>query len=168
MGMDLALPQSTASFRTLSFCGRIVSNPLAFTAEFRGPGIHHRYDDSPEDYEMDMDQRTRHITGLGGGRIILLGDGSDNFNDSADSDMFDQDEEDKDLESQINKSESDDADEERSKREETPAPSSAPINPPAQTESPSSTKTESSNHSTEINEKATGSSKDASKTEVSS
>lgn len=28
-------------------------------AEFRGPGMHHRFDESPDDYDMDMDQRTR-------------------------------------------------------------------------------------------------------------
>ena len=109
---------------------RFASNVHAHTAEFRGPGIHHRYDDSGEDYDMDMDQRTRHIAGMGGGRIILLGDGSEFSNESGDSDMFDQDEEDKDLESQVPKGEAGDADSgyttERSKREETPGPHSKP------------------------------------------
>ncbi|KAF2461500.1 phosphatase 2C-like domain-containing protein [Lineolata rhizophorae] len=127
-------------------------------SEFRGPGVHHRYDDSPEDYDMDMDQRTRTISTLGG-RIILLGDGSEFPSDSADSDMFDHDEEDKDLESQVNKGgvtqqEGGFSKEARSQREETPAPgvipntsSSAPSTPGApsqdsKTEPPSSSKTE--------------------------
>jgi protein phosphatase 2C family protein 2/3 len=37
--------------------------------------MHHRFDDSPDDYEMDMDQRTRMLGR--GGRIILLGDGTE-------------------------------------------------------------------------------------------
>ncbi|GIZ44167.1 hypothetical protein CKM354_000737200 [Cercospora kikuchii] len=44
-------------------------------AELRGPGMHHRFDDSPDDYDMDMDQRTRMLGR--GGRIILLGDGTE-------------------------------------------------------------------------------------------
>lgn len=93
-------------------------------AEFRGPGIHHRYDDSPDDYDMDMGRGTRIGQGLGG-RIILLGD------------------EDKDLESQVNKNQ----------REETPAPTAAseagtPSSkgqaPSASQDSPASDKTEKS------------------------
>jgi len=40
-----------------------------------------------------------------GGRIILLGDGTEiaSSSDSADSEMFDHEEEDKDLDSQVNK-----------------------------------------------------------------
>lgn len=37
--------------------------------------MHHRFDDSPDDYDMDMDQRTRMLGR--GGRIILLGDGTE-------------------------------------------------------------------------------------------
>ncbi len=59
-------------------------------AEFRGPGRSRRRHDSPDDYDMDGDQRTRTI----GGRVILLGDGTETLNDSFDSDMFDQDESD--------------------------------------------------------------------------
>lgn len=84
---------------------------------------------------MDMDQRTRTFGhgGAGSGHIILLGDGTEASSDSADSDMFDHDDEDKDLESQVHKgrsqgSEHDSAyaSDNRSEREGTPAPGSAP------------------------------------------
>ncbi|KAF2142431.1 uncharacterized protein K452DRAFT_318073 [Aplosporella prunicola CBS 121167] len=97
-------------------------------AEFRGPGIHHRYDDSPEDYDMDMSHGSRLGQGSGG-RIILLGDGTEISSDSRESEMFDHDEEDKDLESQVNKSQ----------REETPAPTA-----PSDAGTPASDKTEKS------------------------
>jgi len=51
---------------------------------------------------MDLDHRFRPNSGLGG-RIILLGDGTEIPSELADSDMFDHDDEDKDLESQVNK-----------------------------------------------------------------
>ncbi|KAK3722637.1 Protein phosphatase 2C 2 [Vermiconidia calcicola] len=103
-----------------------------------GPGTHHRFsDDSPDDYEMDMDQRTRFIGGRAG-RIILLGDGTEilagNANDDEDVDMEDRGEaeeaEDKDLEEQVQKDAAkgpngDPSDEDRSKREETPAPAAS-------------------------------------------
>ncbi|EGP82873.1 unnamed protein product [Zymoseptoria tritici ST99CH_1A5] len=54
-------------------------------AEFRGPGMHHRFDDSPDDYEMDMDQRTRMLGR--GGRIILLGDGTEIVTGNGDGDV---------------------------------------------------------------------------------
>lgn len=92
-------------------------------AEFRGPGIHHA-EDSPDDYDMDMDQRTKDIGGRSG-RIILLGDGTEVLTDSAETstDMFD-DAEDKDLESQVSKGQASTNDA-RSEREGTPGPSSA-------------------------------------------
>lgn len=106
-------------------------------AEFRGPGRHHSFDDSPDDYEMDMDQRTRMLGRGGSGRVILLGDGTEihtgqNHDDDGDVDMEDRGEaeelEDKDLEEQVKKGQSDAKKEsngtveERSTREETPGP----------------------------------------------
>lgn len=87
------------------------------TAEFRGPGIHHT-EDSPDDYDMDVDPRTKEYGGRSG-RIILLGDGTEVLTDSAENstDMFD-DAEDKDLESQVNKGQGN----ARSEREGTPGP----------------------------------------------
>lgn len=106
-------------------------------AEFRGPGAHHRFDDSPDDYEMDMDQRTRFLGGGRAGRIILLGDGTEILagqmhDDDGDVDMEDRGEaeeaEEKDLDEQVQKGQEpnvpngETGDEDRSKREETPSP----------------------------------------------
>ncbi|KAF4551682.1 Protein phosphatase 2C-like protein 5 [Elsinoe fawcettii] len=96
-------------------------------AEFRGPGVHHHFDNDSDEYDVDLDQRTRMLTSRAG-RIILLGDGGAEFHadaDSADQDteMFDQsDEEEKDLESQVKKGQAEATASERSKREETPGP----------------------------------------------
>ncbi|KAK3116632.1 Protein phosphatase 2C 2 [Teratosphaeriaceae sp. CCFEE 6253] len=105
-------------------------------AEFRGPGRHHSFsDDSPDDYEMDMDQRTRNLGRGNAGRIILLGDGTEvdagHHDDDGDVDM-DRGEaeelEDKDLAEQVQKgqadrkAESNGPVEERSGREQTPGP----------------------------------------------
>lgn len=76
---------------------------------------------------MDLDHRFRPS---GGGRIILLGDGTE-LTDNADSEMFENDDEDKDLESQVNKF----------NKEDTPAPQSSTAQV---TESPSSVQTEKS------------------------
>ncbi|CAC9893474.1 unnamed protein product, partial [Aureobasidium pullulans] len=76
-------------------------------AEFKGPGVHHRFDnDSPDDYDLDhMNQHSRMSSGQPG-RVILLGDGTEIMTDSGenDTDMFDQsDDEEKDLASQVSK-----------------------------------------------------------------
>lgn len=102
-------------------------------AEHRGPGVHHGFDDSREDQDMpmDIDGRSGGYGGRGRGAIIL-GDGSGSFDihdsNEHDADMFDNFEEDQDLESQVTRgtpSGSEDegeAAQERSRREETPAP----------------------------------------------
>ncbi|KAL1629660.1 Protein phosphatase 2C 2 [Neofusicoccum ribis] len=114
------------------------------TAEFRGPGIHHRYDDSPDDYDMDMGRGARIGQGLGG-RIILLGDGTELSSDSAESEMFDHDEEDKDLESQVNKNQ----------REETPAPTAASeAGTPSKSQAPSAAQDSPASDKTEKSESA--------------
>lgn len=106
---------------------------------------------------MDMmDHKARSFGGLGG-RIILLGDGTELTSSEADSDMFDHDDEDHDLAEQIQKgiSHHDDGDdldasELRRQREGTPAPSGLPVlgekvtAEPVSTDSPSSVKTEKS------------------------
>ena len=92
--------------------------------------MHHRYDDNSDDYDMDMDQRTRGFGGSLGGRIILLSDGTELSHDNDDTEMFDNDDEERDLDSQVNRvqeieGDEDDSDQEaRNQREETPAPSS--------------------------------------------
>ncbi|KIW05420.1 uncharacterized protein PV09_03930 [Verruconis gallopava] len=126
-------------------------------AEFRGPGIRHRYDDSPEDFDMDMMHDHHGRAGVRafaaslGNRIILLGDGTEINTNDPDADMFDHadDDEDHDLEHQVHKGissdEDDEADEEavRKQREGTPGPDSKAV---AETkiESPSSVATEKS------------------------
>lgn len=85
------------------------------TAEFRGPGVRHTFDDSGDDYELDLRNRA---DGGRSGRIILLGDGTEVLTDSDDTEIFDHDE-DKDLESQVTKVLKR---EPRNGREDTPAP----------------------------------------------
>lgn len=93
--------------------------------------MRHQYDhDSPDEYELDLDQRAR--GGVGNrGRIILLGDGTEVLTDSDDADMFDQRDEDKDTENQIKKATPDtsDVDSARSEREGTPGPQEAQQKP---------------------------------------
>ncbi|TEA21923.1 Protein phosphatase 2C-like protein 2 [Colletotrichum sidae] len=73
-------------------------------AEFRGPGVHHNFDDSDSGYDVDTENKGKPF-GIGGykGRIIFLGDGTEVLTDSDDTEMFDNAEEDKDLESQVSK-----------------------------------------------------------------
>ena len=99
----------------------------ASAAEFRGPGVRHQFDnESPDEYELDLDKRSR---GFGGrsGRIILLGDGTEVLTDSDDAEMFDHSDEDKDTENQVQKGTpaTSDHDSTRREREGTPAPQSA-------------------------------------------
>ena len=54
---------------------------MTVTAEFRGPGQHRQFDNSPDENDMDIDQRSTTIGGRGS-RIILLGDGSEAVNNS--------------------------------------------------------------------------------------
>jgi protein phosphatase 2C family protein 2/3 len=133
-------------------------------AERRGPmgtSLYRGEHDSAEDYDddMGMDQRTRDLPG----RVILLGDGSHGNNEWADSDMFDNEDEDKDLESQVTKKsddeEADDAEKaQRAQREETPAPiSQSPTDGTAESESPTSTKTEHTDTGADVNEKSSDS-----------
>lgn len=79
----------------------------SFSAEFRGPGVHHNYEDSDSGYEMDAEKQGKSF-GVGGyrGRIIFLGDGTEVLTDSDDTEMFDNADEDKDLESQVSKNNS--------------------------------------------------------------
>ncbi|KAF1839206.1 PP2C-domain-containing protein [Decorospora gaudefroyi] len=110
-------------------------------SEFRGPGVHHRIDDSPDDIDMDIDSRFRPNNG-NGGRIILLGDGTEVSTEGNDGEMFDNADEDQDLDSQVNKFNQEADVKSRSDREGTPGPqhdSKVQV-----TESPSSLQTEKS------------------------
>ncbi|KAK4463466.1 phosphatase 2C-domain-containing protein [Cladorrhinum samala] len=75
-------------------------------AEFRGPGVHHNFDDSDREYDAEESKGGAgggRSFGIGGykGRIIFLGDGTEVLTDSDDTEMFDNSEEDKDLASQV-------------------------------------------------------------------
>lgn len=134
-------------------------------AEHRGPGVHHGFDNENDDYEMpmDLDHRAQALSRLARG-IILLPDGTGfatgsgfggshlpaDSNDK-DADMFDNDEEDRDLEAQVPKgstpsgssSENESPTDERSRREETPAPEKSedpPATLPSRTHTESATK----------------------------
>ena len=118
-------------------------------AEFRGPGIRRQFDDSPDDYDIDLENHTRGL-GVQSGRIILLGDGTEVLTDATEEDMFD---EDKDLESQVRKDLNDVSDgTARNEREGTPGPQAGRLNAadgqsseaPKISESPSSTTVEGS------------------------
>ena len=63
---------------------------MKLVAEFRGPGVHHNFEDSDSGYEMDPENKGRSF-GVGGyrGRIIFLGDGTEVLTDSDDTEMFD-------------------------------------------------------------------------------
>ncbi|KAI5837583.1 serine/threonine protein phosphatase [Morchella snyderi] len=50
-------------------------------AEFRGPGVHNDFDDSPDEFDAQNQS--------GAGRIIMLGDGTEVLTDFDDADMFD-------------------------------------------------------------------------------
>ncbi|TKA42481.1 Protein phosphatase 2C 3 [Friedmanniomyces endolithicus] len=80
------------------------------------PPEHHSFEDSADEYEMDMDQRTRMLGGRGNAsRIILLGDGTeinaDHHDDDGDVNMEDrgaaEELEDKDLAEQVQKGQAD-------------------------------------------------------------
>lgn len=88
---------------------------------------------------MDLDSRFRPNSGSGG-RIILLGDGTEISTEGQDGELFDNEDEDRDLDSQVNKY-NEEASNPRSEREGTPGPRSSHDQV---TESPSSVQTEKS------------------------
>lgn len=84
---------------------------LSNAAEFRGPGVHHNFDDNGSGYVNDDENDNKGKSfGVGGykGRVIFLGDGTEVLTDSDDTEMFDNAEEDKDLASQVSKGSSND------------------------------------------------------------
>lgn len=84
---------------------------MSSTAEFRGPGVKHQFEDSGDDYDMDLQNNGR-------GRIIFLGDGTEVLTEG------DEEEDDKDVEMQSNNAEPANVDGGRNEREETPGPES--------------------------------------------
>lgn len=90
---------------------------------------------------MDLDSRYRPNNG-NGGRIILLGDGTEVSTGDNEGEMFDNEDEDKDLDSQVNKYNQEADSKFRQDREGTPGPQHE--NKVHVTESPSSVQTEKS------------------------
>ena len=106
---------------------------------------------------MDLDQRFRPNNGLGG-RIILLGDGTEISSDGPESEMFDHEDEDNDLDSQVDKYNKDASNSNESNRDGTPGPS-AQSSTAQVTESPSSVQTEKSDAPEQALKDAQGSKK---------
>ncbi|KAF3058436.1 Protein phosphatase 2C like protein 2 [Daldinia childiae] len=116
-------------------------------AEFRGPGVHHNFDDSDSGYDVDMENKSKTF-GIGGykGRIIFLGDGTEVLTDSDDTEMFDNSEEDKDLASQVSKSSSGESESRLPPR----APSPPPRTPKKQEDNPQAKLSDSTPNNTSI------------------
>ncbi|EHK25527.1 protein phosphatase PTC2 [Trichoderma virens Gv29-8] len=76
-------------------------------AEFRGPGVHHNYEDSDSGYDVDAESGGKFNLAGSRGRIIFLGDGTEVLTGSDDTEMFDNVDEDKDLASQVSKAKPD-------------------------------------------------------------
>ncbi|KAI1362902.1 phosphatase 2C-like domain-containing protein [Xylaria arbuscula] len=130
-------------------------------AEFRGPGVHHNYDDSDSGYDVE-ESKARNF-GVSGykGRIIFLGDGTEVLTDSDDAEMFDNSEEDRDLATQVSKNNADDNE----------APPRAPSPPPRAKKQQETTKTEneeSTKKEAADNEASKDGSEDKKQSEVSS
>jgi protein phosphatase 2C family protein 2/3 len=89
-------------------------------AEFRAPGARHRFDDSPDDYDLEIENRRGFS--VRSGRIIFLGDGTEALAEN-DEDLFDRDDETKDVANEVRKRSADPSDEQaREEREGTPGP----------------------------------------------
>jgi hypothetical protein len=100
---------------------------LTLAAEQRGPGIHHNnFEEHGDDMDMHMDMdssRSATLSRLSRG-IILLGDSGTFMSRHGDGDEGDHIDESHDLEAHMLANDEDS--EERSRREETPAPQAAP------------------------------------------
>lgn len=123
------------------------------TAEFRGPGVHHNFDDSDSGYDVDTAGQKSRGFGIGGykGRIIFLGDGTEVLTDSDDAEMFDNADEDKDLASQVDKSSG------GTEEDDSAAPPRAPSPPSGEKQSADSSekKTESTTKDTPAGDEKT-------------
>jgi protein phosphatase 2C family protein 2/3 len=90
-------------------------------AELRGPGARQRFDDSPDEYELEFDNRRNF--NVRSNRIILLGDGTEVLSEG-DEDLFDRGDEAEDVANQVRKRSADEPSDEqaREEREGTPGP----------------------------------------------
>lgn len=103
-------------------------------AEFRGPGIRNQFEETPDEYDVEM-ERSRGFS-VRSGRIILLGDGTEVIPDQ-NEELFDQTEEDQDLTNQVQHEPST-----RNDREATPGPQGKQEGTTQISESPASTDAE--------------------------
>ncbi|OXV10648.1 hypothetical protein Egran_01600 [Elaphomyces granulatus] len=101
--------------------GLLTATALALRqTEFRAPGDRQRFDDSPDDYDLEIDNRRGFS--VRSGRIILLGDGTEALAEN-DEDLFDRDDETKDVANEVRKRSAEPSDEQaREEREGTPGP----------------------------------------------
>ena len=104
----------------------MVNIALTIIAEFRGPGVRHNFEDSGEDYDLDIDSKSRGVVGGRSGRIIFLGDGTEVLTDGDEGEMFETSDEGKVHE--IEEEHMDEDEEARGAREETPGPESQSSN----------------------------------------
>ncbi|GFP56896.1 hypothetical protein ACSS6W_004576 [Trichoderma asperelloides] len=95
-------------------------------AEFRGPGVHHNYEDSDSGYDLDQESGGKFSLAGSRGRIIFLGDGTEVLTGADDTEMFDNADEDKDLPSQISKNPKESEAKEDSESKPAPESASAP------------------------------------------
>ncbi|KAL1964307.1 hypothetical protein VTN77DRAFT_7127 [Rasamsonia byssochlamydoides] len=113
-------------------------------AELRGPGVRHQFDESPDDYDLEVDNRSRAFS-VRGGRIILLGDGTEVRADQDEEDLFDPADENKSDESQVRNSSTESAnDASREQREGTPGPELTDQNNPQKSDTSQTTASASS------------------------
>ncbi|KAM0485296.1 hypothetical protein ACHAPX_001280 [Trichoderma viride] len=96
-------------------------------AEFRGPGVHHNYEDSDSGYDLDQESGGKFSLSGNRGRIIFLGDGTEVLTGADDTEMFDNADEDKDLPSQISKNPKESEAKEDSESKPAPVSASAPV-----------------------------------------
>ncbi|KAJ5533608.1 Protein phosphatase 2C [Penicillium pulvis] len=80
------------------------------------PGIRNQFEDQPDDYDLEMERSRAFSVRSAGGRIILLGDGTEVIPDQNEEELFDQTE-DHDLVNQVHPTDSI-----RNDREATPGP----------------------------------------------
>ena len=123
------------------------------TAEFRGPGMRQNFEDSGDDYDLDLDRRNRGVGGRSG-RIILLGDGTEVLTDSDETEMFDHEEEDKDLASQVGKGQTKLDEESRGGREGTPGPDERQQTPESMEQNPFDTPSSTTSEKSDVTETA--------------
>lgn len=103
-------------------------SPLPILAEFRGPGVHHNYDDSDMDADLDSGNQGQTF-GAGGyrGRAILLGDGTQVLTTEESGEEWDNADEENDIKNQVPRSSaSTDSKDEASKTTTNPSESSNP------------------------------------------